>query len=182
MVMRPDSKIGEVRVGKLAANMLSCLLTVLFCAAGVAIAHVLPHHIPDATWNLFAFLASVVVLVVVHEALHGVGLLKYAKVSRRDIRFGFMWRGLVPYCHCKVPISVGAYRRMALLPLWVTGTTTFVLLLLFPADWLGLLAGISVAACVGDVWLVARLRRFSSDLFVQDSPSEIGCDVYSAIN
>jgi hypothetical protein len=70
---------------------------------------------------------------------------------------------------------------MALSPLWVTGITTVGLLFLFPTNWLGLLAGIAIAACVGDIWVVLKLSRFAGNLFVQDSASEIGCDVLSAI-
>lgn len=92
-----------------------------------------------------------------------------------------MWRGLMPYCHCTVPISVRAYRRMALLPLWVTGSLSVALLLVFPAECFGAFAGFAVAACVGDVWLVSRLRRFAGTLLVYDSASEIGCDVFSSM-
>ena len=42
-------------------------------------------------------------------------------------------------------------------------------------------AGFAVSACVGDVWMITKLRRFSDDLLVRDCPSEIGCDVYSQI-
>jgi hypothetical protein len=92
-----------------------------------------------------------------------------------------MWRALMPYCLSKVPISVHAYRRMALLPLWVTGSGSVMALLAFPADWLGAFAGFAVAACVGDVWVVAKLRSFTDTLLVQDCSSEIGCDVFSEI-
>lgn len=69
---------------------------------------------------------------------------------------------------------------MALLPLWVTGTATVAALLVFPTDGLGVLAGVAVAACVGDIWIVTKLARFAGDLLVRDTPSEIGCDVYSS--
>jgi hypothetical protein len=85
----------------------------------------------------------------------------------------------MPYCHFTTPISVTACRRMALLPLWVTGGLSLALLLIVPADCFGVLAGLAVAACVGDVWMVLKLRRFSDPLLVLDHPSEIGCDVFS---
>jgi hypothetical protein len=68
---------------------------------------------------------------------------------------------------------------MALLPLWVTGGLSLALLLIVPADCFGAFAGLAVAACVGDVWMVLKLRRFSDPLLVLDHPSEIGCDVFS---
>jgi hypothetical protein len=168
-------------VNKLAANLLCTLLTGVVCAAGIAFAHMLPHYVPFAKWHAVALLVSLVALIPVHEALHALGLLRFARVSRRHIRFGVMWHALMPYCYCSVPISLRAYRRMLLLPLWATGSVTATSLLLYPTDWLGLLAGFAVAACIGDVWMVVKLRRFTDGLRVQDCQSEIGCDVYSEI-
>ena len=180
--MQPTSKIAEVRVNKLAANIVGTLLLIVSCVAGVWLARLLPHYSAPAGWHAVALIVSVIVLFPVHEALHAVGLVRLAGVSWSHIRFGMMWRALMPYCHCMVPISVRAYRRMALLPLLVTGIVTVTALLFYPTDWLGLLTGCTVASCVGDVWMIVRLRRFSDGCLVQDSPSEIGCDVYSEIS
>jgi hypothetical protein len=179
--MSSQSKLAEVRVNKLAANIVGTLLAIVLCVAGVLLTHLLPHHISFADWHGLALLISVVALLPIHEALHVVGLLIFARVSWSDIRFGVRWRALMPYCHCMVPIPLRAYRRMALLPLWITGAASVISLLIFAADWLGAFAGSAVAACVGDVWIVAKLRGFTDDLLVQDSPSEIGCDVFSTI-
>jgi hypothetical protein len=173
-----ETKVVEVRVNKLAANIVGILLTILFCALGVGFAHLLPYYTAFAGWHLVALLVSMILLTPIHEALHAVGLARFAGVSRRQIRFGMMWRALMPYCHCTVPISVRAYRRMIMLPLIGTGLATVIPLLFFPADWLGLLTGVTVAACVGDVWMFAKMRRFGGALLVKDSPTEIGCDVY----
>ena len=165
-------------MSKLVANLIGGLLVVLLCAGFIELARLLPHYTSsvDASHAL-ATLVTIVSLIVVHEALHAVGMVRFGKVSWHDIRFGFTWRALMPYCHCTVPLSIHAYRLMGLLPLWTTGAVTLALLLVFPSDWLGLITGVTLAACVGDVWLVAKLRRFPKDWLVQDSPSEIGCDV-----
>jgi hypothetical protein len=101
----------------------------------------------------------------------------FAKARIRDIKFGVMWRALMPFCHCKIPITLYAYRRMALVPLIVMGLGTAIWLLISPNDWVALLTGLTVAACVGDVWMVSKLRSFAGQSLVQDCPSEIGCDV-----
>jgi hypothetical protein len=164
-------------VSKLAANIVGSLLTVVLCLAGVMLAQFLPHHVSFAPWHGVALLVAFVLLMPVHEGLHAVGLLLFGRVQRQEIRFGVMWHALMPYCHCTVPIPLHAYRRMALLPLWVTGSFSTAALLLYPADAFGIFAGVAVAACVGDVWMIARLRSFSDSLLVQDSPSAIGCDI-----
>jgi Putative zincin peptidase len=177
--VQAQSKLAEIRVSKLAANIVGTLLTILFCVIAVLVAHMLPHHARFAEWHGIAFIVSCVVLLPVHEALHAAGLRIFAGVPLRHIKFGVMWRAMMPYCHCTVPISVHAYRRMALLPLWITGSLSVGSLLAFPADWLGVFTGFAVAACVGDVWMVIKLRSFADTLLVRDSPSEIGCDVLS---
>jgi hypothetical protein len=66
---------------------------------------------------------------------------------------------------------------MALLPLWGTGAITIAAAIFFPTEWLGAFAGFTVATCVADVWTVVKLRGISDTLLVQDSPSELGCDI-----
>jgi len=144
------------------------------------VARLFPHYVSFAEWQMTPLLLSLIVLVVIHEALHAYAIRIFAKVEWRNIKFGVMWQVLTPYCHCSVPISVRAYRRVALLPLWVTGPASVAALLAFPSDSLGILAGIAIAACGGDVWVAAKLKRFAEDLLVKDSTSEIGCDVLSS--
>ncbi len=175
-----SSKLAEVRVSKLVLNVVAGLLTVPLCVVGIVLAHLLPHHIEVAPWHLAALLVAIILVIPVHEALHGLGLRLFSRVSRREMRFGLFPGSLIFYCHCSVPISIAAYRRMALLPLWTMGGIMLVALVVFPADWVGLLAGVVWAASTGDVWIVAKLRRFPQEVLVQDASGEIGCDVLAA--
>jgi hypothetical protein len=177
--MQPGPKIGEAHVPKLAASLVAVLAAVMFCGAGVALARVVLHGAPFAEWHSAALLASVIVLIPAHEGLHALGLRWFARVPWTEVRFGVMWRILSPYCRCMAPIPIQAFRRMVLLPLYVTGGTTVALLLLFPADWTALVAGTAIAICTGDVWVAAKLSRFAGNLLALDSPSEIGCDVFA---
>ncbi len=63
--------------------------------------------------------------VVAHELLHGISWAFFCKNGFRSIRFGFMWKSLTPYCHCKEPLSLNPYLFGALVPGLVLG--------LFPA-------------------------------------------------
>jgi hypothetical protein len=173
-------KIAEVRVNKLAANLIGAVLTVLFCVIGVFLAHLLPHHRPFGGSQAVVLLVCLIILFPVHEMIHAIGLSFFARISWSKIKFGFMWSALTPYCHCTVPIPIEAYRRMGLLPLWVTGAASVIALLIIPSDGLGVFAGVAIGGCVGDVWIVLKLRHFAGDLLVQDSPSDIGCDILSS--
>ena len=173
----PSTKLAEIRVNKLAANVLSGVFTIVLCFAGLKLAQMLPRHVSWKTWHWNALLASVVVLIPIHELLHGVGLRLFARVPWNKIKFGVMWHALMPYCACKVPLLLRAYRQMALLPLWVTGGASIIAVLVFATEWLGILSGVAVAVSIGDIWMIAKLRRFAPELLVQDCPSDIGCDV-----
>jgi hypothetical protein len=116
-----------------------------------------------------------VFLIVIHEALHGYGCVRFAGVPLQQISFGMNWFSF--YCHCAVPMSVHAYRRMVMLPLQVTGGLTVLLLLLFPMDLTGALAGTALAAALGDVWIILKLRPFEATSLVRDHPTEPGCDI-----
>jgi hypothetical protein len=174
------SKIAEVRVNKTRTNIAALLLTLALCAAGLGLARLLPHHRPPTLSQAHLLLVLIAVLVPVHEGLHALGLLLFGRVSWQHIRFGVMWHALMPYCACTIPIPIPAYRRMALLPLQVTGALALIALFIFPSDVLGLFVGITLATCIGDVCIVLKLRPFSDNLLAFDSPTEIGCDIYSA--
>lgn len=174
---RSRFKITEVRASELGVHLVGALLMVPFAAGGVLLAEAFPRCAPIALWQSAALVVSLVALACVHECLHGLGLMKLAHVPWKYIEIGMRWRTLTPYCHCQVPVPLHAYRRMALLPLWCLCPLLLLILVVFPAEWLGIVAGISIANCAGDVWLAAKLRRFGGAVLVQDCPSDLGCDV-----
>jgi hypothetical protein len=173
-----ESKLAEVRVSKVAATIVGALLAIVFSVIGGLFVHMLPHHVHVGfdEWQVEAFMVFCLVLVPIHEGLHGLGVRIFAGVPWRHIRFGVRWP-LLPYCECAAPISVRAYKSVALLPLWVTGSVAIASVIVFPVDWLGVFAGFTMAGCVGDVWMAAKLRGFADTLLVQDSTSELGCDI-----
>lgn len=173
-------RVREVRVTKGQANLYGAVLSMVLCVGFLVLAHVHPLHQPPAAWQLPALLISVIASLVVHELLHAVGLMRFGGVAWKDITFGFDWKGLVPFCCFHTPIRMRAYRLMVLLPLWGTGSVTFLGLLLFPADWTAMLAAITIAGCAGDLMLVAGVTGMNDELLVLDSPTEIGCDIFAA--
>ena len=77
----PKAKVAEVRVSKLAANVVGTLLTILFCIAGVLFAHIRPLYVPCAEWHVIPGLVLFISLLPIHEALHALGLRRFAGVS-----------------------------------------------------------------------------------------------------
>ena len=172
-------KLAEVRLNKVIMNVVGLVLTIALCAAAVGVAWLLPHHAPVSDRDMTLMLLGFVVLVPFHEALHALAAIRWGGVTfKENIRFGVLWSALTPYCHCNVPISIKAYRRVALLPLWITGGIAVLALFVFPSFGLAILTGVTLAACVGDVWIYWKLRCFPADVLVQDHRSEVGCDIF----
>jgi hypothetical protein len=64
--MTSATKIAEIRVSKLAANIIGTLLTILFCVTCVLIAHALPYHKAFAEGHALLLLGCLVLLPPVH--------------------------------------------------------------------------------------------------------------------
>ncbi len=174
------NRITQVRIEKLAANVVGSLVVVLLSLAMVLIARQQPGYAPIQPFHVLGMLGGLLVLSVVHEALHACALISVARVPAAAFRFGIVWRALMPFCHCTMPVRLSHYRFGSLLPLFVTGILAVALMLEFPSDGMAAFAGITVGVCAGDVWMVWRLRRFPGDYLVIDHPAEIGCDVMPA--
>jgi hypothetical protein len=174
------NRITQVRIEKLTANVVGSLVVILLSLAMVLIARQQPGYTLIQPAHILGLLAGLVVLSVVHEALHAFALISVARVPATAFRFGVVWHALMPFCHCTIPVRLSHYRFGSLLPLFVTGILALALMLEYPSDGMAAFAGITMGVCAGDVWMVWRLRRFPGDFLAIDHPAEIGCDVMPA--
>jgi len=170
--------ISEITVSKLKVNMY--VIAVTAAATGVFVGMALMFHGSllrgerPHIWLLFSLLIG----IVLHEVLHGLGYRTWGKLGWDGIRFGLSLKGVMLYCHARRPMPLKAYRRSLLLPVIVTGLLPATLLVWFPYLWLALYCGLMVGAGAGDLLVLAHLRGIGGDLLVQDHPSEVGCRVY----
>lgn len=174
-------EVLTIRTGAFAMFLLS--LVMFF----VAVNAVLVVHWGLSGWNIdlqpdsfnrWAFLGSLVMLVAVHEALHAVAALLWGKAPFSSIRFGVKWKWIALYCHCASPMRMGVFRIYSLLPLAVTTVVTGLVLWWAPTVWTLLLFSLAFSACAGDVLIYFKVREFPGDLWVQEHPSGIGCYVW----
>ena len=56
------------------------------------------------------FIASLLILIVLHELIHGLTWQWLSGSTREDIHYGFKWKTLTPYAHLKKPIDIRPYR------------------------------------------------------------------------
>jgi hypothetical protein len=118
---------------------------------------------------------AILVGIFLHELLHGMGWIVFAKKGFHSLQFGFMTPELAPYAHCKEPLPVYAYRVGIILPGLLLG--------FFPAIF-GIVTGNFCWLCYGIFftwaasgdfimfWMIRHLKR---NTLVMDHPDKLGC-------
>ena len=105
------------------------------------------------------FIVSYIVLVVVHELIHGLTWSIFSPNHWKDIEFGFIKETMTPYCTCCVPLEKGHYILGALMPLIVLGIIPTVIAILTGSFLLLTIAAVMVLSAGGDVLLVIELLK-----------------------
>lgn len=62
-------------------------------------------RIESSFQEIIALLAALFLLIVIHEAIHGLTSGIFAKGHRNAIAFGVIWEMLTPYCTCAEPLA-----------------------------------------------------------------------------
>lgn len=132
--------------------------------------------VPGKIWWLF--LITLPVGVVLHELLHGITWACIVKGGFRSISFGIKMEYLTPYCHCNKPMAVWKYFIGGVMPLLIMGIVPWVWGTIAGNDLVVLFAMFYSWAAGGDIQALWMLRKFSSNIKVEDHPEELGFIVY----
>ena len=122
-----------------------------------------------------------IVLVVVHELIHGLTWSRFTPHGFADVDFGVMLNSLSPYCTCKMPLPRDNYILGALMPLIVLGLVPLVIA--FCTGWLLMLyiAVLMIVAAAGDVMIVVKALGYHTnarEVLLYDHPTEAGCVIF----
>lgn len=121
---------------------------------------------------------TIIIGVILHEAIHGLTWARYASNGHRAIRYGFMLKMLTPYCHCTEPLQVRHYITGALMPAIVLGLLPALISIITGQFFLLVLGIFFTMVATGDFMVANLLRREKMDDYAQDHPSEAGCYVF----
>ena len=130
--------------------------------------------------SLFVF-AVMLVLVVVHELLHGATWALFSENHWQDIEFGFMKELLTPYCTCRVPLKRSAYLAGSLMPLIVLGIIPFFISLFNGSFNLLMISLVMMLAATGDIIvsiMMVAYRSEASEIIFLDHPYKAGFLVF----
>jgi hypothetical protein len=129
------------------------------------------HEIPFQGFDPVFILVSLIPSTLVHELLHAVGY-RLCGARWQDIKFGFLWKALQPYAHCKIPLGVWAYRFGGALPGIVLGVIPGIFGVALHNPTLTIYATAMFIAAAGDVLVLVALIPVRGR--VQDHPSKPG--------
>ncbi|VVM33698.1 DUF3267 domain-containing protein [Terribacillus sp. AE2B 122] len=128
---------------------------------------------------LAIFFLLIIIGIILHELLHGIGFIVIGKVKSSQIKYGFSWKDGAAYAHCMVPIKVRAYRVALLLPVFLTGLLPLLISYIIGNGVLLTASVILTAGGIGD-WLIFRsLTKYEASQFVKDHPTKVGYFIYT---
>ena len=131
-----------------------------------------------AVWNRLytaPFVAALLGGLLVHEALHGVGLVVFGRVPPAALRFGFQWLPPAAFCTTDAAIEAHAYRKAALTPAVLLGLLPLLVALMANRGGLALWSVIMLVTCGSDFAAIWAMRSVPRGARVVDSPVEAGC-------
>lgn len=173
----------ELTVSIIKANWFAILLLIPLFVVGGGLFYLKNRGLGDERFisSLLIFFGAYLVLIVVHELIHGVSWSLFAEHHWKDIAFGFMKQYMTPYCSCRVPLSKGQYIFGALMPLILLGIVPMLVGILI-GSWLITLLGIVMAdAAAGDiliVWNLLKYRSEAKEIVYMDHPTQAGGVVF----
>ena len=173
----------ELTVGIVKANVFAMVLLLVLALAGGGLFLLLNRNAEGAFQriNPLLLLALMVVLIVVHELIHGISWAIFAEHHWQDIEFGFMKQYLTPYCTCCVPLEKGQYIFGALMPLILLGILPMAAGILtgsLPMLLLGIIMADGAAGDILIVWKILRYQSRAEHIVCMDHPTQAGCVLF----
>lgn len=123
---------------------------------------------------LGALVAAILLGIVVHEAIHGITWKLATGKPFGVIRFGFDWKTITPYAHCKEPMRTDAYRLGAGMPLLLMGVLPSIAGIATGSAAVMAFGLFFTFAAGGDMLILWLLRDVPGTALVEDHPSRAG--------
>jgi hypothetical protein len=121
---------------------------------------------------------AVLLGAILHELIHAAGWVLFARKPWRSMRFGFKWKTLTPYAHCREPMPAAAYRWGAALPGALLGFLPAVAGVITGDGWSAVFGILFLVAAAGDGIVLWVIRSVPGRTLVEDHAERAGCYVY----
>ena len=131
--------------------------------------------------KMFLFLAEWVVLLILHELIHGLCWGLMAPRGFRAVSFGVIWQMLTPYCNCSDALKRWQYLLGGMMPTLILGFGLAGISVAVGSFWLFLLAELMILGGGGDLLICLKLLRYhphTAKAIYYDHPCECGLVVF----
>lgn len=138
----------------------------------------------DTATLIFSLLIPVIIiiLIVVHELIHGACGAIFAKNHWKAISFGFIVKYLTPYCSCNEALTKIQYVIFSMTPTIIIGIIPTIIAVLTASVPLFFIGAIMILSGGGDVLITIKIlstKTSSKDTLYFDHPYEIGVATFS---
>lgn len=120
-------------------------------------------------------------LIVLHEAFHGLTWAIFTENHLRSIGFGVIWKLLMPYCTCLVPLKKWQYMLGIAMPTVILGFGLMIPALLYRSSLLFFSSILMIYGGGADLYVFLELlfqKKTVNDVVYIDHPSECGYVVF----
>lgn len=130
--------------------------------------------------DVLLFLGSFLLLVVVHELIHGVTWGLCAKSKFKAIEFGVIWEYVTPYCTCSEPLKKGQMILGALMPTILLGVLPGIVACVIGSTDLVYMAGAMILGGGADIMITGKIlrHRTGKNALFHDHPYKVGTIVF----
>ncbi|MBR6208501.1 MAG: DUF3267 domain-containing protein [Oscillospiraceae bacterium] len=159
------------------ANLFAILLLIPLFIIGYGAYYYVNRLIGFGGFNIWFFVVGYIVLIVVHELIHGLSWSIFTPHHFKDIEFGVMRPSYNPYCTCLVPLKKMQYFIGAVMPLILLGILPMILGIAVKNTNILFLGIVMTDAAAGDMLIIRRLLSYKSkagEITYMDHPTEAG--------
>ena len=163
------------------ANVFSIVLLIPLFLIGMVLVYLLHNEIGYSRVNIATLLVSLVVLIIVHELIHGLCWSFFTPHRFGDIAFGFMKTTLTPYCTCSVPLKKYQHIFGAVMPLILLGIIPMIVGIATGNTNVLFLGIIMADGAAGDILVIWRILSYKSkakETIYMDHPTQAGAVVF----
>lgn len=130
--------------------------------------------------SVLSDIVVLLVLIVVHEMIHGVTWSRFTRKGFKDIEFGVIWKYLTPYCTCSEPLTRWQYITGAMMPGLLLGIVPCIVGCI-TTDIRVLSVGVLMTiAAGGDILIIKMIldNKTSKTALYLDHPTDVGLVIF----
>ena len=160
-------------------NILSLILFVILSSLIFIIEYQDNYIITNSSSTLIILM---LLWLVIHEILHGIGFAIFKEVTKNNITYGIALEKGVLYCMCKQPISKKVIMTSLLFPFTIIGIFTLIIGTSLNSYYLVLLSIINIVSSIGDLTMTFYFLKCPKDITYLDLDDCTSFTVISSTN